>query len=140
MPQGITELEVRTGRSDMCGGRVMRQFSLNDYFACMRSAWLDAPELLAVSGWVLPIRRFNPASLVTKRGQSIIERLLKVSHAIVIVDLDLEPENLMCHKRQFGLQGSAAVQFVKDGFSTEAYHYVIARPGIADKLKGKRLW
>jgi len=140
IPLGIMDLEVRTARTHLFGGTAMYQFSLNDYFACMRSAWLDDPTLLSTPGWVLPIRRFNPASLVTKQGQSVIEQLLGASDAIVIVDLDLDPVNLLCHKRQFGLQNSAAIHFAQDGVSTEAFHYAITRPTIADQLKGNRLW
>ena len=124
----------------MNGGRAMPQFSLQDYFACMRAICLNEPEMLRDRTWVLPVRRFNPGSLVTRSGQSVIAQLRKISKAVVIEDLDLDPAGLRCHMEQFHLNDSAVVQFIRDGFSTEVFHYVVASRDVAAGLKGKRIW
>lgn len=41
--------------------------------------------------------------------------------------------------RGFGISGAVARQFIDDGFTTEAFHYVITTPDIADRLPGKRI-
>ena len=88
----------------------------------------------------LPVRRFNPAALTTVRGRSVIAQLMKVASAIVIEDTDLQPEHLTAHRQQFGLDGTAAIHCVCDGFRTEVRHYVIGSPAKADRLVGNRLW
>ena len=124
----------------MKGGRAMPQFSLQDYFACMRAICRNEPEMLRDRTWILPVRRFNPGSLVTRGGQSVIAQLRKISKAVVIEDLDLDPASLRSQMEQFHLNNSAVVQFIHDGFSTEVFHYVIASPDMAARLKGKRIW
>jgi len=106
----------------------------------MRAVCLDKPEILREQESVLPIRRFNPGSLVTHSGQSVIAQLRKVCGAIVVEDLDLDPKSLRRHMEQFCLTHSAVVQFIHDGFSTEVYHYVITGPELAACVKGERIW
>jgi hypothetical protein len=88
----------------------------------------------------LPVRRFNPAALITSRGQSVLDRLLKASTAIVIEDPDVQPEHLVNHVRQFGIDRAAVVHFVHDGFQTKVRHYVVTKPQLAEHLPGERLW
>lgn len=42
--------------------------------------------------------------------------------------------------RYFGLAGTAAVHFSRDGFNTEAHHYVVAPSLLVENLAGERLW
>ncbi len=91
-------------------------------------------------GPCLAVRRFNPASLTTSSGRSIVAQLMKVASAIIIEDLDLSPENLIHHKQQCGLADTACVQCRRDGFVTQVYQYVVATPDVVGNIQGDRLW
>jgi hypothetical protein len=88
----------------------------------------------------LPVRRFNPACLTTLSGRSIIAQIMKSADVIVIEDMDLEPDYLQAHRIQFGLSGTACVHLVRDGFRTEANHFVLGRTKVVESLIGERLW
>jgi len=118
----------------------MPQFSLTDLFAAMRVVMADSLDAVTPGASYLPVRRFNPAALTTVTGRSVIAQLMKVASAIVIEDTDVEPEHLTDHREQFGLDGTAAINCVGDGFNTEVRHYVITGPRLADRLAGNRLW
>jgi hypothetical protein len=139
-PGGLEQLRVRTVRRPIQDGVFMPQFSLSDYFSAMRSFISNDVDSVSSDASYLPVRRFNPAALTTRSGRSVIAQLVKVASAIVIEDTDLAPEDLADHRRHFGLDGSAAVNFVGDGFNTEVHHYVITAPRVADRLAGNRLW
>jgi len=139
-PYGLDRLETRTVRCVFRGGVTMPQLSLSDYFAAMRAVTAGSLDGVAEGVRYLPVRRFNPASLTTARGRSVLAQLLKAAFSIVIEDLDLSPQELVAHCRQFGLDGTAAVHCRQDGFSTEAQHYVITGRNVADRLAGDRLW
>ncbi len=34
--------------------------------------------------------------------------------------------------QQFGLSNAAVIQFVDDGFATEAFHYIVTEPDVAN--------
>jgi len=140
-PGGIRRLMVSPVRRQANGGTVLPQFSLRDYFAAiqvLQSSTLG--DVCDDGAWPLPIRRFNPASLITPSGRSLLAQLMKVSRAIIIEDLDVEPEHLKQHRVQFGLAGTALVFCTRDGFSTEAKHYVLSSPTWAQHVRGERLW
>jgi|GEM_PF-1615532 len=139
-PSGINNLQVGTTKRATSSGKSMPQLSLGEFFTAMKAVWLNDPRPLGRDEWSLPCRRFNPASLITRSGRSVIGQLLKRATAIVIEDLDLSPEDLRLHVQQFGIPNVAAVQFIHDGFSTQAYHYAIASPQVVARLKGTRLW
>ncbi len=80
------------------------------------------------------------ASLTTLSGRSILGQLMKIADAVIIEDVDLAPEHLVDHQRQFGLAGTAAVHCRQDGFATDANHYVVTTPSVAAKIRGERLW
>ncbi|HUU82886.1 MAG TPA: hypothetical protein VM243_05210 [Phycisphaerae bacterium] len=118
----------------------MPQFSLSEYFAAMRAVMAQSLDVTEPGSWYLPVRRFNPASLTTLAGQSVLGQLMKVATAIIIEDLDLMPKHLQAHREQFGLAGTAAVHCVSDGFTTEVQHYVVTTETLGSKLRGVRLW
>ncbi|MEE9296998.1 MAG: class I SAM-dependent methyltransferase [Phycisphaerae bacterium] len=139
-PHGISELAVRTARRNTLSGTLMPQFSLSDYFGAMQAVVTKDLDAAHPKLQHLPVRCFNPASLTTISGRSIVAQIMKVASAIVIEDLDLMPEYLSTHREQFGLAGTAAIHCVSDGFATESQQYVITRPEWADRLRGVRLW
>jgi hypothetical protein len=138
-PQGTESLEVRPVSFILRSGTTMPQLSLSDYFAAIKIVQAGDLGVVAGSRRYLPVRRFNPAALITARGQSVLAQLLKASSAIVVEDPDVQPEYLVGHMQQFGLDRFAAVHFVRDGFHTKVHHYAIARPELAERLPGKRL-
>lgn len=139
-PHGIRQLMVSPARRPAHGGTILPQFSLSDYFAAMLAIQNGAMEATRPDAWYLPVRRFNPASLITPSGRSLVAQLMKAARSVIIEDVDVEPEHLMQHHAQFGLPGTAAVFCTRDGFNTEAKHYIITSPGWAAHISGERLW
>jgi len=118
----------------------MPQFSLSEYFQALQALATKALDTPGADICHLPVRRFNPASLTTRSGRSVIGQLMKTAAAIVIEDLDLQPDHVKAHKQLFGLAGTAAVHCINDGLITEAQHYVVTTAAVADHLPGVRLW
>ena len=139
-PDGIRCLMVSTVRRQARGGTIYPQFSLRDYFRGMLILQSRSLDVARDETWHLPVRRFNPAALITPSGRSLLAQLMKVSGAVIIEDVDVRPEHLMQHKAQFGLPGTAAVFCKGDGFRTEANHFVVTSPEWARGLRGERLW
>lgn len=139
-PEGIRRLQVSTTRRHACGGIIYPQFSLRDYFCAIQSLQRGNWEHVRNDAWYLPVRRFNPASLITPSGRSLLAQLMKVSRSVVIEDVDVEPEHLKQHQAQFGLSGTAAVFCTGDGFCTEANYFVLTSPDCARHVRGERLW
>lgn len=139
-PSGIQRLQLGTSKRPTPAGKCMPQQSLAAFFTAMKAVHLNEDAPIIRGERTLPCRRYNPASLITRSGKSVIAQLLHLTTAVVIEDLDLTPEGLKQHLGQFGVTNVSALQFVRDGFSTEAYHYVLASPAIVRQLKGTRIW
>lgn len=139
-PGGVRCLMVAASRRRAGGGTTFPQFSLRDYFAAMLAVQVGSLDAVSDDGWYLPVRRFNPAALLTAGGRSVLAQLMKISDAVIIEDVDVEPEHLRQHREQFGLSGTAAVHCIRDGFATSARYYVVTSPSQADDLRGERLW
>ena len=139
-PRGIRRLRVSTVRRQTRGGTVYPQFSLRDYFAGILSLQNESLDVVQDGAWHLPVRRFNPASLITPSGRSLLSQLMKVCRAVIIEDVDAQPDHLRQHKAQFGLPGTAAVSCTDDGFRTKANQFVVTSPEWAEYIRGRRLW
>ena len=139
-PEGIRRLQVSTTRRHACGGIIYPQFSLRDYFCAVQSLHCGNLEHVRNDAWYLPVRRFNPASLITPSGRSLLAQLMKVSQSVIIEDVDVEPEHLKQHRAQFGLPCTAAIFCTGDGFSTEANYFVLTSLDWARHVRGERLW
>jgi hypothetical protein len=140
LPDGIRRLLVSPLRREANGGTVLPQFSLGDYFAGIKAIQDGGLDDVHKDAWYLPVRRFNPASLITPSGRSLVAQLMKVSRAVIIEDVDVEPNHLKQHRAQFGLAGTSAVYCTRDGFDTESRHYVVTSPEWAGHVRGERLW
>jgi len=136
----VDDLSVRTTRRNVPGGTVMPQLSLSSYFRVVHDVLAGDVRASDTAKPCLLVRRFNPACLTTLSGRSIIAQILKAATAIVIEDMDLEPDPPQAHRTQFGLSGTTCVHLVRDGFRTEANHFVLGRTGFVDPLPGERLW
>jgi len=138
--QGISQLALRIAKQHIGGGYYMPQWSLSEYFAAMRAILLDNLKLVNQDAQYLPVQRFNPASLITKSGSSVIGELLRTVQSIIIDDNDLAVNDLQLHRDAFGLPGTAAVQMVGDATGGGSKQFVITAPAVANRLKGHRLW
>ena len=118
----------------------MPHFSLASYFAAMRAVLVANPQAARPEAFPLPVRRFNPAALITTAGRSVLGQLLRVCSAVVIEDVDVRAEHLSAHHQQFGLNDTMAVQCVGDGFRTQAQQFIVARRDPSVSLPGQRLW
>ena len=118
----------------------MPQLSLSSYFRVLHDVLAGDVGAGDSVRPHLPVRRFNPACLTTPSGRSIVGQILKAASAIVIEDMDLEPDHLQAHRIQFGLSGTACVHLVRDGFRTEANHFILGRTKFVESLIGERLW
>lgn len=139
-PYGLANLAVKTVRCRENNGFFMPQWSLSEYFAAIQAIMLRDLRNLNENTSCLPLRRFNPASLFTKAGSSIIVEILRVAYSLVIDDHDLTPADLLDHRRSLGLHNTAAVQVVGGGRRIGPHQLIITKPEIADKLEGRRLW
>jgi hypothetical protein len=139
-PDGIHRLQVNTARRALRGGTIMPQFSLTCYFAAMRAVMVADPQRACPEAFPIPIRRFNPAALITTTGRSVLGQLLRISSAVVIEDVDLRAEHLLMHHQQFALNDTTAIRCVDDGFRTQAHHFIVARRHASLNLPGERLW
>jgi len=140
-PGGVHRLRVSTTRCRIQGGIIYPQFSLRDYFRAILSIRTQTLDRNDDDGWYLPVRRFNPASLITPSGRSLLAQLLKASRVVIIEDLDVEPADLKQHKTQFGLPRTVAIHCSRNAFATEANYYVVAiSPEWVRHVRGERLW
>jgi hypothetical protein len=139
-PEGLPRLMVSTVRRERNGGTLYPQYSLRDYFASLLALQNGSWDSVGEDLWYLPVRRFNPAALITPSGRSLLAQLMKVSQAVIVEDVDARPEHLRQHKVEFGLPGTAAVFCKDDGFRTEANQFVVTTPEKAACIRGERLW
>ena len=137
---GLANLEVRTVRRRLANGIVMPQWSLTSYFAAMKAASARDVGVVTDDQCCIPIRRFNPAALITERGKSVLHQLLNVATAIVIEDPDMLPADLVTHARQFGLNEAGIIHCTQDVVRTEVEYYIVAKQNIVKHLPGERLW
>lgn len=137
---GPDRLMLSTVRQAVPGGTTAPQHSLRDYFAAMRVIQAGSIDSVTSDSWYLPVRRYNPACLITPGGQSVLKQLAKYSRAILIADIDLQAEHLVAHEAQFSLDGSACIRFAMPGSRMETNHFVITSAQWAGSLEGDRLW
>jgi len=132
--------EWDTDPSTLAMTKRARTHCVGEYLDAVHAVVQGTTEPLQSVGGARIVRRFNPASLITPSGRSVIEQVLRVASCLVIEDVDLEPEHLQAHRTSFGLTGLAAVRCAADAFSTRTHQYVIGRPGHVGRIKGDRLW
>ena len=118
----------------------MPQWSLSEYFTAMRAILLGDQMPIGKEASYLPVRRFNPASLMTRSGSSVLAELLRVMWSVIIDDHDLAVADLQLHRNAFGLPDTAAVELCGHAAGGGSKQYVITSPRIATRLKGRRLW
>jgi hypothetical protein len=115
-------------------------YSLSDYFAAIATVLAGEADATSANHCYFPVRRFNPASLITERGRSVLRQLLKVAAAVIIEDPDLRRNDLVPHARHFGLADAAIIHCAGDRVRTEVEHFAVVRRLLADRLPGTRIW
>jgi hypothetical protein len=139
-PKGPQHLQVSTSRRLANWGSVLPQLSLRDYFNGLLIAHAGHLDAVVGDAWCLPVRRYNPAALITPSGRSVLNQLLGACSAVLIEDVDLESRHLLEHRRYFGLLGTSAVQCGDDGVRTSARYFVVGSPQLIRALRGDVLW
>lgn len=90
----------------------------------------------------MPLRSFEPESLVTTTGRSVIQRLIENSDYVIIDDADLQPIDVADHMSRFSLHSVPVQDVTKALGLTENYVYLLWPKGRAKKpsLGGEELW
>ena len=139
-PEGLESLEVRTNRKRTARGVYMPQWSLMDYFAAMNVLQRRDINITSPDQFIMPVRRFSPAALITQRGHSILRQIFKIAKAAIIEDPDVSPDDLAEHARQFGLNDVGIIRCSNDRVRTEVGHYIVTSHDLAGHLPGDRIW
>lgn len=92
-------------------------------------------------GIFLPIRSFNPNSLLTEDGRSIIALIAEYSDFAIIEDADLRPQDLLDHKNQRKIHNCSIIDMTKTLKLKGNYCYTIKADRALDTaFSGERLW
>lgn len=139
---GEQALIIAPARAELRDGRAFAQLSLSGYYrgiyilSSQRCGW---PE---EDGTFLPVRLFNPDSLVTVDGNSVLARLAENCDYVLIEDADLTPKHLVEHLRSFSLRSITALDVTKALKLTGNYAYVLwsRATTAAPDLSGEPIW
>lgn len=132
-------LLVSSHRFQVEDGHILSQAALSDYFASVGavSTKLASGRHAAL---VLPVRLFDPSSLVTSNGRSVIAAVLSRCDYLVIEDADLRPRELLTHLRQFRLADVAVQDMTTAMGLLGNYAYVLwNRANATPSLSGYRI-
>ena len=100
-------LLVSSQRFAVDEGHVFAQPSLSTYFGALNQ--MSVRESTVPSGLQLPVRVFDPSTLLTSSGESAIESVLRGYDFLVIEDADLRPADLLQHLQAGGSNEIAAL-------------------------------
>lgn len=97
----------------------------------------NAPEQLFI-----PLRRFRPECLLTRDGDSVLERLLDGCSVVVVQDADMRPEDLVAHRDSIASPGIVAIDTTKELGLKGHFSYALGRADDRSliALAGERLW
>jgi len=139
---GPETLMVSTSRIAVAEGHTWAQPSLSGYYRALQLASPGGETAgREHDGLWLPVRSFNPASLVTTDGASVLSRLLEHCHYLIVEDEDLRPKDLLEHHRTFSPENLVAEDVTSVMGLTGNYAYVLwAEDQSAPRLGGERLW
>ncbi len=141
---GVETLAVSSSRIELQDGRSFVQPSLSDFYRGLSRIGTNAKgRTLGHEGSLYaPIRRFDPDSLVTLDGASVISRLLQHCGYLIIEDSDVRPIDLSDHIQRFSLKSVAALDMTKSLGLRGNHAYVLWNsdtPGSAPPLSGERI-
>jgi hypothetical protein len=139
---GPEALVVSPSRIAVGQGHIVALASLTEFYRALHlaSSPAEGSEEQDKGVW-LPLRAFDPDSLVTSNGASALSRLLDHCDYLIVEDADLRPRDLVEHLRAFSLQDVAVEDITGVMHLTGNYAYVLWRRGRrAPELGGERLW
>lgn len=133
---------VSNSRVDLEEGRTFAQASLSEFYHALHLVSISggatpAPE----NGVCLPVRAFDPESLTTSDGASVLARVLQHCDYLIVEDADLRPKVLVEHLTTFALHRLAACDMTRVLGLTGNHAYVLwSTGGKEPRLGGERLW
>ena len=117
------------------------QPSLSEFYRAMNLVSQPTQRGEPQEGTVwLPVRAFDPQSLVASDGASVFSRLLEHCDCVIVEDADLRPNDLVEHLADCP-RTPAAPDMTKAMQLTGNYGYVLwPRESAAPNVEGERLW
>jgi hypothetical protein len=139
--RGPEALMVSTSRIAVDEGHTWAQPSLSEYYRALQLASPGGETARREhDGLWLPVRLFDPASLVAKDGASVLSRLLEHCHYLIVVDEDLRPKDLLEHHRTFSPKNLVAEDVTSVMGLRGNYAYVLwTKDQSAPQLGGERV-
>ena len=93
-----------------------RVISLTDYYKAMSTCvGIDTKN----NSYYYPVRKFNHSSLLNSKGESIIEKLSKITNLIIIEDVDLTANYLSKHIQEHNLNCTASAISINKRYSSQ---------------------
>lgn len=140
--EGPESLLISNSRAALGDGRTFPQASLARFYAGLFSLTTKNPADAPTDGLFLPVRTFNPASLSTLDGKSVISRLCEHCDYVVIEDADLSQRDLIEHAARFSLHSVITYDVTKALGLTGNYAYLIfsKTKAIPPNFGGERIW
>jgi hypothetical protein len=122
-------------------GKSFKHLSLTNYYKALQlldsKGTLDAGDYNTI---YFPIRQFNQASLRLPDGKSFLGKLCNLAKLIVIEDVDLTKEDLICHLVENNLENIAASHINRHNRLNSASIFCLCNKEFADLLPGKKIW
>jgi hypothetical protein len=141
--KGVKSLAISNTRVALRDGRTFAQASLSQFYQAL---WLTSVTNdhtgLMEKGTFLPVRTFNPESLITLEGKSLISRLVENCTYVIIEDADLMSQDIIDHMTAFSLESNSIMDMTRVLGLTGNHAYLIwskkevKEPG----LRGERIW
>jgi hypothetical protein len=122
-------------------GHLFPQLSLSSYYRALSMLAGSAAGTAQSSQVALPVRVFDPDSLIAIDGSSVLERICSQCAYVVVEDQDLRPVDMLGHLKALSLRGLAVLDLTRAMGLKENYCYLLwCATGRAPPVEGTRLW
>jgi hypothetical protein len=140
--KGSQALMISNSRLVIESGKVYPLLSLSDYYRGINILSNCGNHMLTDNRqYYLPLRSFNPQSLITSDGKSIVSSLLNNCNYVIIEDADLRQQDLINHCKKYSLDLLTILDMTKALKLKGNYLYVIwAKNNFAPILEGENIW
>lgn len=138
---GPDSLVVPGSKVAVDGGHLYPQLSLMPYYRGLSILVDGVDPRIDPTKTSLPVRLFNPDSLMADDDSSVLDRLCRQCTYVLVEDQDLRPEDLLDHLRRFGLRQLGAFDLTKSMRLKANYAYVLwDKSHASPRLEGERIW
>ncbi len=138
---GAEALVMSASRTSVARGHLYPQLSLASYYRALSIVAGSLREQTAPGQVSLPIRRFDPDSLRTADGSSVLEILSRQCDYLLVEDLDLRPQDLLAHVKELSLAQLRVLDLTNAMGLRDNYSYLIWQSGARQPpVEGERLW